>query len=75
MFAPSSAIARSAASRAFTGVRSIRMFAFSTTSRAAAAQMIAATSSAAIESPCMNPARTNSRPTSTVSEPTMSPAK
>jgi hypothetical protein len=75
MSAPRSEIARSAASRASDGVRSIRTFAFSEISRAAAAKMIAATTSAAIESPCANPARTTSRPTSTASEPAMSPAK
>ena len=37
--------------------------------------MIAATSSAAIESPWLKPASTASRPTSTASEPAMSAAK
>ncbi len=50
------AIARSAASRASAGVRSISTFAFSAISRTAAAKMIAATTSAATESPWAKPA-------------------
>jgi hypothetical protein len=75
MSAPSASIARSADSRASAGVRSIKTFAFSEISRTAAAKMIAATSSAASESPCATPASTSARPTSTASEPAMSLAK
>ena len=52
MSPPSAAIARSAASRASSGVRSISTLALTTMSRAAAIRMIAATTSAATESPC-----------------------
>ena len=75
MSLPSPAIACSAASRACAGVRSIRMSALRAISRSAAAKMIAATASAAIESACARPALTASSPASTAIEPAMSPAK
>ena len=50
-------------------------FAFSASRRVAIAAMISATSSAAIESPWSNPARTTTRPISTITEPAASPPK
>ena len=62
MSAPRPAIARSAASRACAGARSISTLAFSPISRIAAAKMIAATSSAATESPSAKPAAHGEQP-------------